>query len=133
MTDDERIEREREWVKARYACTVDAAFKTLVAVIESDVQSFNRLSSNDDCEVKHVDYRTVTFSRGSRVTAVSISGQTIEVRPMRSNAILKVIHITPKWNEESMSCDLVIDGKAMSMHRASQRAIGDILFPRGDT
>ena len=129
MTDKERIAREREWVKARLECTVEAAFKTLVAVMESDVKSFNRLSENDDCKVVHVDFRTVTFSRGGRVVAVSPAGQAIEVKPFHHNVILEVISIEPKWNEETMSCDLVIDGETMSMRRASQRAIADVLFP----
>ena len=44
MTDKERLERERDWLAERFNCTVESVFKELVAVIESDIGSFNKLA-----------------------------------------------------------------------------------------
>ncbi len=128
MTDKERLERERDWVEARFRCTVDTVFKTLIAVIESDIGSFSKLSGNNDCEIKHVDDRNVTFSRMARVSTVSTNGRDIRAKHEFNGCELFKIEIASKWNEADMQCDLFIEGQKVSMHRASQKIIGSVLF-----
>ena len=129
MTDKERLERERDWVRTRLNCTVDSAFKELVAVIESDIAAFNQLSGCDDCEVNHLEDRKVTFARGARVSCLLTDGRTIYVGHTFSNSHLSGVTFSTKWNEAEMRCELVIGGETISMYRASQRAIGPVLFP----
>ena len=129
MTESERLERERDWVRARFNCTVDSVFKELVAVIESDISSFNKLSGQDDCEINHLEDRKVTFRRGKRVSSLSTDGRTIHVGYMFGNSRLSDLTIKPKWNEAQMRCDLLVEGETISTHRASQKVIGPVLFP----
>ena len=129
MTGSERLERERKWVQARFNCTVDSVFETLVAVIKSDIQSFNELSGSDDCSANDVDDRNVTFSRIKRVSSMSTDGKTIKVFVVHDGRRLSDFEIRPKWNEEDLNCDLFIGSKEVSMHCASQKVIGPVLFP----
>ena len=129
MMDSETLERERDWVEARFRCTVDAVFKTLIAVIESDIGSFSKMSGSNDCEINHVDDRNVTFSRMGRVSTVSANGRAIMAKHEYNGFELFKIQIASKWNETDMHCDLFIEGQEESMHRASQKIVGDVLFP----
>ena len=128
MTDKERLERERDWVAARFNCTVDSVFKELVAVIESDIGTFNKLTGHDECATNHIDDRRVTFSRTGRVASISTNGKTIRADFMHGQSQLSNLEIKLKWNDAGMHCDLFIDGKEVSTHRASQKIIGDVLF-----
>ena len=129
MTEAERLERERNWVAARFNCTVDSVFQELVAVIKSDIASFNRLSNQDDCTTNVVEAnRKVTFSYANRVSSISTDGITISAGLRYGRSCLSDFTITPKWNEVEMRCDLIVDGKKMSMHLVSQKVIGEMLF-----
>ena len=128
MTDKERIERERDWVAARFNCTADSVFKELVAVIESDIGSFNKLSGNDDCTTNYIEDGNITFHRTDRVSAISTNGIIIKVHLMHGRSRLSDFEIKPKWNDTEMYCDLFIDSEKVSMHRASQKIIGHVLF-----
>ncbi|MCY3671256.1 MAG: hypothetical protein OXH14_09270 [Alphaproteobacteria bacterium] len=128
MTEAERLERERNWVKTRFDCTTDAMFKTLVAVIKSDILSFNKLSGNDDCKWNDVDDQNVTFTRKERVSSISTNGRKIRVSIMFNGCNLSRFEIRTQWNDAEMRCDLFIEEELVSMHRASQKIIGDVLF-----
>ena len=128
MTDKERLERERDWVAERFNCTVENVFKELVAVIESDIGSFNKLTGRDDCTANHVENKNVTFSRIDRVSSISTDGRIIKVRFMYGHSCLSGFEIRPKWNDTEMYCDLFIGDEKVSMHRASQKIVGDMLF-----
>ena len=128
MTDKERLDRERNWVETRLNCTVDNTFKELIAVIVSDIASFNRLSGQNDCKISREHEREVIFSRGSRAAGVSTDGSAINVMQMYGGSRLSDFKIKPKWSDDEMQYDLIIDGEKVSMHRASQRIIGDVLF-----
>ena len=131
MTEAERLERERDWVKARFDCTVDAVFEELIAVIEFDIRTFNKRVGQREATINHVEDGKVTFSRKERVSSVLIKGKTIKVSITHRNSQLSSFDIRPEWNEDSMDCDLIIDGEKVSMHRASQKVIGDVLFGYG--
>ena len=128
MTEAERLERERDWVATRFNCTVDSVFQELVAVIKSDIASFVRLSGQDDCATNHIEDRKVTFARTNRVSSISTDGKTIKAGLTYGASRSSGFTITPKWNEAEMRCDLIIDGEKVSMYRASQKVIGDVLF-----
>ena len=129
-TGKERLERERGWVKARFECTADSIFQTLIAVMDSDVASFNKLCDDDGCTVNRVSEREVTFARNQRVAAVLTDGVDIWAEVYFNRSRLSRIDIESKWNDAEMHCDLFIDKELVSMHRASQKIIGGVLFPR---
>ena len=108
MTENKQLERERNWVKARFDCNVDAVFEELVAVIESDIGVFNKLSGKDDCAVRHIRDGKVTFSRDKRVISISTDGKTITVEFMHGDCRLSSdFTIKSKWNPVEMHCDFV--------------------------
>ena len=129
MTEQERLERERDWVATRFRCTVDNLFEELVAVIESDIESFIKVSGRDDCKIVRDGDKEVSFKRYNRTVFVSTDGKMIRISPKHGDSWLSCFTINPKWNEDEMRCDLVIDGETISMHRASQKIIGRVLFP----
>ena len=131
MTDKERLERERDWVAERFNCTVESVFKEPVAVIESDIGSFNKLAGHDGCTANHIEDRKVTFKRTDRVSSISTDGIIIKVSLMHGHSRLSGFEIRPKWNDTEMYCDLFICDEKVSMHRASQKIVGDVLFLRG--
>ncbi len=131
MTDQERVDRERDWVSARFNCSTENVFKTLIAVIKSDVASFNKLSGSDDCRENRVDDLNWTFSRFGRVASVSTNGRAIRSVLEYNGCTLFRIEIESRWNEDDMNCDLFIDGEKLSMHRVSQKIIGEVLFGDG--
>ena len=129
-TENERFERESKWVKARFECTIDSVFEALVFVIESDVASFNKLAGKEECTVNRLNEHEVTFRRGSRVAAVQTNGAGLYAQLfLNRSQELKRTAIELKWNDVEMNCDLFIDGEKVSLHRASQKIIGDVLFP----
>ncbi|MCY3703524.1 MAG: hypothetical protein OXG16_12685 [Rhodospirillales bacterium] len=131
MSDKERIARERDWVKARFECTVDSVFQELVSVVDSDVKSFNKLSGRNACEIKRVEDRKTTVALAERVAFVSTDGKVIRAGILHGRSSLSDFEIRAEWNEADLHCDLFIEGEKVSMHRASQKIIGSVLFPRG--
>ena len=131
MTDAERLEREREWIKTRFECTGDAIFRALVAVMGADVESFNKLSGADECSVNRISGREVTFARNDRAASVSTDGTAIWAQVTSNGHTFERIDIESKWNDAEMNCDLFIDSEPVSIYRASQKIIGSVLFPNG--
>ena len=39
--------------------------------------------------------------------------------------------VRQKWNAETLTCDLFIDGEPTCPWKVSQKAIGDFMFPAG--
>ncbi|MYH35647.1 MAG: hypothetical protein F4027_16390 [Rhodospirillaceae bacterium] len=129
-TKKERFERESGWVKARFECTADSIFQALVFVMESDVASFNKLAGEEECTVNRVSEREVTFRRNHRVAAVLTDGVGMRAEVYFNQSQVMRIDIKSKWNDVEMNCDLFIDDEQVSMHRASQKIIGHVLFPQ---
>ncbi|MDE0254457.1 MAG: hypothetical protein OYG32_06645 [Rhodospirillaceae bacterium] len=128
-TEQERFKRESGWVKARFECTGDSIFQTLIAVMESDVASFNKLAGEAECTVNRNGGREVKFVRGQRVAAVVTDGSAIWAEVYSNAHQMSRIDVESKWNDAKMTCDLFIEGEQVSMHRASQKIIGGVLFP----
>ena len=55
---------------------------------------------------------------------LKVTATSIEV--YRKDAI--AFEIDHRWNEETLTCDLLIDGERYSIWHISQKAIGDLLF-----
>lgn len=129
-TEQERFRRESGWVKARFECIGDSIFQALIAVMESDVASFNKLAGAEECAVSRNGGREVKFVRNQRVAAVLTDGSAIWAEVYFSAHQMSRIDIESKWNDAKMTCDLFIEREQVSMHRASQKIIGGVLFPQ---
>ena len=130
MTDRERLDRERKWVTTRFHCDRDGMFDELATVISFDVRAFNKLAGEGRrATVRNLDDGTVAVSRGHRAASISKKGDAIRVIVLHGGSTTEDFEILPVWNEDAVRCDLIIDGKAVSTHCASQKAIGAVLFP----
>ena len=137
MTETGRMKHERDWVQRRYNCTVDRIFEELVAVIRSDVDEFNKLAHEDDQAGfnDEKEGRVVVYLDGMRAI-LRKDADVIKVHVSRPIQIVKntepiSFEVEPQWNEETMSCDLLIGEETVStMKQASQKIIGDVLFPQ---
>ena len=130
MTDKETTKHESEWVKARFNYTAEKVFEQLVTVIESDIRAFSKMDGSHDCEVNRIDASNYTFKRKERVAMLTIHDNMFKSTVHCGSVELSdsKVEITPKWNEETLCCDLMMDGKKISIHRASQKIVGNVLF-----
>lgn len=136
MTEAERLERERDWVTARFHCTVHSVFERLTVIIKSDIERYNKLTGKKVFGEIQVSENSVTFGQcadtGSahigRVACVSTDGRVIEASKRIGGDNLPGLKIKPEWNDREMDCDLYIGDEKVSIHRASQKIIGDVLF-----
>ena len=131
MIDKEVIQRESEWVKTRLNCTAEQVFDQLLTVIESDIRVFSKMNGSEDCEVTRDGERSCTFRRGTQMVNLAMHGSVFKSTAYCGNAVLSdsAVEIVPKWNDEELSCNLMMDGVEISIYRASQKIIGNLLFP----
>ncbi|MDE0147045.1 MAG: hypothetical protein OXM58_01615 [Rhodospirillaceae bacterium] len=138
MTEEER--RQRNWVAIRADCTVQGTFEQIVDTIERDVERFNkldpakRLQRTLRCERKNMSVLFVgrLNSQNDWVEEEESPGVKIEVRAATKihafhgkQCLFQTRH---EWNEDTLACDLKIDGKCYSIWQVSQKAIGDLMF-----
>ncbi len=133
MNQTQEVERPN-WVQARANCTLEGTFKQIVDAIQYDTDCFHGLPPDQHKARTITPYPqadTVIFRRhGNGLTplnedvSVHIVDMTIQVR--RNNSLLFQIHRA--WNEQTLTCDLKIDGEVHSLWQISQKAIGDLLF-----
>ena len=120
----------------RFHCTVHRVFKKLVTIIESDIKRFNELAEKKTYGTIKADEQNVIIGRVSecpnthngRVACVSTDGRTIPVSKRIDGADLPGFTINPDWNDREMDWDLYIGEEKVSVYRASQKIIGDMLF-----
>ena len=131
---------ETNWVLARGNCTLEVIFDELTSVMESDIREFNNLSPKrrDDrifdsspiqdtaFEVYRVPLNAVRgrMRAGQDGILVQKAGASIKVTRDRGD----LLTITPRWNEETLVCDLLIGGRPLSVSQISQRVLGNFLF-----
>ncbi len=137
MTEQERLERQKKWVELRADCTVEGAFDQIVEAIECDVVRFNELPEKR-CKGRRFKCSRETQQR-AYIAQVDEDGELIKENVsnhveknhfkilVRHNGDL-AFEVEPKWNEETLACDLKIGGNAYSVFQISQKAIGDLLF-----
>lgn len=137
MTEEERekLERQKDWVKARYNCTVEAIFSHLFDVVKCDVKLFNDLDRRTVYECTYAKDSTDVFL----VLPIETSyGKNPIVRFSRHNKYMQIspcegedFKVTPQWHEDDLECKLTIDcdPKQYTCPQISQKAIGGLLFP----
>ena len=133
MTQKQEVERPN-WVQARADCTLEGTFEQLVNAIKADVRAFNTLPEQKrKDQVMHIQtyVHTVRFGYGEPADLhrndhikVHFTGTAIQV--FRDQA--PMFEVEPRWNERTLTCDLLINGEVHSLWQISQKAIGDLLF-----
>ena len=138
MTEEER--RQQNWVELRADCTEQGIFDLIVNTVKRDVERFNKLPPQRRRD------RTFKLEQNEReiviIAQVDDSGEWIRglmgINIEKTGATIKVwrsrdcqFAVEQEWNEETLACDLKIDGKSYSVWQISQKAIGDLLFGYG--
>ena len=136
----------KDWVLSRVRCTPGHYVSELVKVIRRDVDRFNNLDRADECErffvVEHApDGCTIHRARRQRF----MSGKHQYHRADESDQdFVRVSHsgfsitaeradfwrseIVCSWNDETLACDLILNGQPRDLAYISQRILGDFLF-----
>ncbi|MCY4522439.1 MAG: hypothetical protein OXC13_16895 [Caldilineaceae bacterium] len=127
-------EKRPNWVKARAHCTLEDTFEQVVDAIKHDVKCFNGLPPDKRVlpTVRHERIEnTVHFGfehpagmhQGPLVT---VRIESAKVQVLRDRTFL--FEVDRQWNEQTLTCDLLIEGKTYFLWQISQKAIGDLLF-----
>lgn len=138
MTEEEREEKERkkEWVKARYNCTIGAVFEQLFAVVDSDVNTFNKLTRKAVYECHRVESDPNVFlvlpievngQRSGPNVRFSRHGNSVQIEPVDNEKFT----VVSRWCEDSLECKLLFNDDPeheLLLSEISQKAIGKLLF-----
>ena len=136
MTEEE--DRQKKWVELRAACTRQGVFDQLVDVIKCDLKRFNALDPDKRGSVtfghERRDRKTIGIglnsSRGvlfgKEDDCVWLRATAIGIDVYRKEAV--AFEIDQRWNEETLTCDMLIGDECYSIWQISQKAIGDLLF-----
>lgn len=111
-------------------------FGILQDVIKSDVEKYNKLSgenyitqaSNAMFQVRHETEKSPDDTTSSRGVTLEIERNCIVIHRLSGSTSIEKFSITSKWDEDRLKCDLYFDNKQVSMHLASQKIIGPLLF-----
>ena len=127
------------WVMARANCTLDRMFEELTNVMETDIERFNSLLhktwSNRNFGSSFVRdtgfeiYQVVqNLENWIRMDGDSVLVKQTSTCIRASRSGQEVLTITPRWNEDSLTCDLMVMGKPLSVGQISQRLLGNFFF-----
>ena len=132
---------EANWVLARANCTLDDTFDKVTKQMESDANAFNNLSAEirkDRLFGSHYRasgtfdvfpaYEDEDDGLVEAASADSISVKKSSTYIVAARNLHDPLKITPKWNEDTLSCDLLITGKPLPIWAISQRILGDFFF-----
>ncbi len=113
----------RDWVEKRFNCSPEKVFGVLQDVIKADVAKYNQLSGkkyhcNMEWNVFQVFPERLQSSGASygRSVTAKLEGSSVAVS---------------KWNQDTLECELFIGEQKVTMHQASQKIIGPLLFGNG--
>ena len=140
MTDEYINADADNWVLARANCTLDGIFDELTRVLESDIREFNDLSpkKRDDrmfdsspirdaaFEVYRVSHSTIGERRRAGQDGILVQKASASIKVTRDRG--DFLTITPRWNEETLACDLLVGGKLFSVWQISQKILGEFFF-----
>lgn len=130
--------RQKQWVELRAACTRQGVFDQIVDVIKSDIKRFNALDAEKrgSLTFDHDRKDRTTIGIGLKANRgvlcgkeddyvwLKVTATSIEV--YRKDAL--AFETDHRWNEKTLTCDLLIGDECYSIWQISQKAIGDLLF-----
>ena len=136
MTEEE--DRQKKWVELRAACTRQGVFDQLVDVIKCDIKQFNSLDPDKRGSVTfdHTRKDRTTIGIGLKSSRGVLCGKEDDYVWLKATVTVIEVYrkeavafeIDQRWNEETLTCDLLIGDECYSIWQISQKAIGDLLF-----
>lgn len=143
FTEEERDSQ--DWVKYRAQCNVDGVFKELLRVMKKDIKAFGELPY--DVRKGLGQYKCETTHGGATIAETDGNGEFLKnhkpfvrVQIYNDTTIQAYFHegknselifkIEPKWNSETLDCDLIVNNRQFTLSELSEMAIGDLLFSR---
>ncbi len=137
--------KQDNWVLARANCTLDDNLTAIIGRVKRDVQSYNALRPDkrgirqfrvfhDNGEFVIKRMAEISDHRGTEVVEdVSYKGDVITVQCTETAISVRRkehlnFEIEPRWNPESQTCDLLVDGEIHPMWRISEMIVGNFLF-----
>ena len=124
------------WVDERGRCTLSSKFDEVIEAVRYDVEQVNKIVQG----VRHGQLFAVKECREGYVQVCRYS----ETRPNDSSGYVTfklckrkiVVHlpgeitfdVIPRWNEEEIRCELLIDGKPQELWSISQKVLGGFFF-----
>ena len=136
MTEEE--DRQKKWVELRAACTRQGVFDQLVDVIKCDIKRFNALDAEKrrHAMFDHERKDRTTIAIGIKTSRSVLCGKDDDYVWLKATATVIEVYrkkalsfeIDHRWNEETLTCDLLIGDECYSIWQISQKAIGDLLF-----
>lgn len=132
------------WVSERAKCTVDLAFRALAEIIDRDVEEANSLS--DDIRkgytfaIEHngegLQYR-IQVRRNPPPNAFGFETKSVTFekseRQIRIKGDWDSFVVLPKWDTETATCKLQIDGSTLKPWEISRRALERLFFDLSPT
>ena len=132
--------KQSDWVLARADCTLQKMFEDISDAMRLDIQKFNalppekrpdRLFTHDSENGKFRVFRAVRSPLGGLGTteteprvSVRKTINSIEVCP-NGQASLEITHA---WNEETLSCDFLVEGVSLPTWCISQKFLVGFMF-----
>ena len=83
--------------------------------------SASKVDPTQSLEINGLPNRSASNLRADQQTTITVQFRYGETR------LSNDFTIKPRWNDVEMRSDLLIYGERVSMHRASQKIIGDVL------
>ena len=131
MTDEEINDDVDRWVLARANCTLEWIFNEITITMESDIRKFNDLPpqnrlnrSFDSTPVRDTAFKVFRVSHENDFILVQKSHTGITAERAGDASFT----ITPRWNDETLTCDLLVGGKSHSIQKISQKILGEFFF-----
>ena len=131
MTDEETNADADHWVLARANCTLEWIFFEITDAMGSDIRKFNDLPpqnrlnrSFDSTPIRDTAFKVFRVSHEKDFILVQKSHTGITVE----RAGDAFFTITPRWNDETLTCDLLVGGKSHSIQQISQKILGEFFF-----
>ena len=120
------------WVRARADCTIETAFKMIVQEIQKDLKVFEEEFASRKLDVRCEDLtfileeRSTTSSRPPARVAVRTDSERDHIEVSRDR--ITIFTVEQEWNDEDLTCDLLICGKVVEPWQVSKKALYGFIF-----
>lgn len=140
MDDLLRNQQDMNWVERRARCTLDAVYQCLVNRFKGDIEKINELRKSQASAIRFGDVTTeggmlCGVLRGDVINGDRTVRLSRHVTPDRLTVVCELVGhanreftIEPRWNEDTATCDLVVDKEPWPVWRISQRALSHLFF-----
>lgn len=138
---------DKNWVDARADCTPELTCQALVKIVQGDIQRFNNLPSEkrgdrtfrcrEDGDNWIVERTRSVLQGGQTIYDLDPEHKDYQIRIGLSDGMIVAerpgvtrLEIEPRWNEETLVCDLYIDDRAFPVWHVSQKILREFMFGR---